>query len=289
MEYVVHILNFIGIYIILGISYNILIGYAGLFSMAQAAFYGVGAYIAALLAVKLGFHFSLAMVFAVAGTMLVSFLLALPTLRVKGDYLVIATFGFQILIINILLNWASLTGGAAGLKKIPSPTLFGYVIDSVYADFVLISLFTLLIIWVASRILNSPFGLILKGIREDETAALALGKNVLKFKIWASMVSGGMAAIAGALYAYYIAFIDPTTFTLEETVFILSIVIVGGAGRIQGSIVGAVILVLFPELFKFLSLPESFAAPFRQVLYGVLLIVFMMFRPQGIIGERSRE
>jgi branched-chain amino acid transport system permease protein len=98
-----------------------------------------------------------------------------------------------------------------------------------------------------------------------------------------------MAAVAGTLYAYYIAFIDPPTFTLEETIFILSIVIVGGAGRIPGSIVGAVILVLFPELFKFLALPESFAAPLRQVLYGVLLIVFMMFRPQGIIGERSRE
>lgn len=288
MEYFVHILNFLGIYIILGISYNILIGYAGLFSMAQAAFYGIGAYISALLAIKLGLHFSIGIVFGVLGAMLISLLLSISTLRVKGDYLVIATFGFQILICNVFLNWTSLTGGAEGLRNIPSPKIFGYAIKTVYANFFLIFLFTLLIIWVASRIMNSPFGSILKGLREDETAALALGKNTLRFKIVAFGISGGMAAIGGSLYAHYITYIDPTSFTLEETIFILSVVIVGGSGSIGGSIVGAIILVIFPELFKFFALPDSIAAPFRQILYGILLVGFMMFRPQGIIGERSR-
>lgn len=143
-------------------------------------------------------------------------------------------------------------------------------------------LLALLMLW---RITSLPFGRVLKGIREDEVATQALGKHVTRFKVLAFVTAGCIAAVGGSLYAHYITYIDPYSFTLEESVYILSLVIVGGAGTLRGSVVGALFLVALPEILRFLRLPDAVAAPLRQMLYGALLVLFMRFRPQGLLGE----
>ena len=148
----------------------------------------------------------------------------------------------------------------------------------------LVYAFVLLTLIVIHRITSSPFGRVLKAIREDETAAQSLGKNTSRYKLLSFMVGAFFAGIAGSLYAHYITFIDPSSFTVMESITVLLMVIFGGMGSISGSIVGAVILVVIPELLRFVGLPSSIAAPMRQMLYGLLLVLLMLKRPQGLMG-----
>ncbi len=287
MEYFIHILILICIYTIVGISLNLIAGYAGLISIAHAAFYGIGAYTVALLSLNFGLNFLITIPIAIVVSALFSFLIGFPSLRIRDDFFVIATFGFQVIIFQIMNNWMELTHGPLGLPGIPQPTLFGYQISS-HVDFLVLSLaFALLVYFISRRLVSAPFGLVLRGIREDELFAQSLGKNVNYYKVSIFAIGAGLAAIGGGLYAYYITFIDPTSFTVPESIFMLSIVIVGGAGRLGGSIIGAILLVSIPELLRFVGMPSSIAANMRQILYGGLLVAFMMFRPKGIWGEFS--
>lgn len=285
MDYLLHILILIGIYVIISISLNLISGYTGLISLAHAAFYGIGAYVSALLALKFGSYFMVNMALAIILAGILGALIALPSLRIHDDYFVIATFAFQVITYSIMNNWVSLTGGPMGLPGIPQPAVLGIVISSHLEFLILVAFFALLTYLLAYCLINSPFGRVLKAIREDEVFALSLGKDVNRYKISVFIIGAALAAIAGSLYANYITFIDPTSFTVMESVFMLSIVIIGGTGNLLGSVVGAVMLVIIPELLRFLGLPSAIAANFRQILYGSLLVVFMMFRPQGLLGE----
>jgi len=285
MEYLLHILVLIGIYTILSVSLNLIAGYTGLISIAHAAFYGVGAYVAALMALHLHSPFLVNIVCAVILCGLLGALLGIPSLRIRDDYFVIATFAFQVITFSILNNWVSLTGGPMGLPGIPQPTIFGLQISSQVGFLILVGLFCALALWVTYRIVRSPFGRVLKAIREDEVFAQAAGKNVAGYKVLVFVVGAGMAALAGVMYAHYISFIDPTSFTVMESIFIISIVIIGGAGSMWGPVVGAVVLVVLPELLRFIGLPSSTAANIRQILYGGLLVAFMMWRPRGFLGK----
>jgi len=287
MEYLLHILILISIYAIVGMSLNLVAGYTGLISLSHAGFYGIGAYVAALLSLNYGVHFFLVIPAAVLIAAVIGFLIGFPALRIRDDFFVIATFGFQIILFQIMNNWMELTNGPLGLPGIPQPVLFGYRITS-HIDFLVLSLaFAGIVYFIVRRITRSPFGNVLRGIREDDLFALSLGKNVNLYKVTSFSVAAGLAAIGGAIYAYYITFIDPTSFTVPESIFMLSIVIVGGAGRLGGSILGAVILVSLPELLRFVGMPSSIAANVRQILYGGALVAFMMWRPKGILGEYS--
>lgn len=287
MDYLLHILILINIYIIVGISLNLVAGYTGLLSLSHAGFYGVGAYTAALLSLKLGLSFLVTIPAAILVAALVGLLIGWPSLRIRDDLFVITTFGFQIILFQIMNNWMDLTNGPLGLPGIPQPELFGYRISS-HIDFLVLSVVLVtLVYFVARRLTNSPFGNVLRAIREDELFAESLGKNVSFYKISVFAIGAGLSAIGGAIYAYYITFIDPTSFTITESIFMLSIVIVGGAGRLGGSIVGAILLVSIPEALRFLDIPNAIAANMRQILYGGLLVAFMMFRPKGIWGEFS--
>ena len=287
MEYLLHILILIGIYVILSVSLNLIAGYAGLLSIAHAAFYGVGAYVAALMALNLHSPFLVNIICAVILSGLFGALVGIPSLRIRDDYFVIATFAFQVITFSVLNNWVSFTSGPMGLPGIPRPAIFGWEVSSHIGFLLLIGCFCALTLWVSHRIVHSPFGRVLKAIREDEVFALAVGKNVAAHKVLVFMIGAGMAAVAGSMYAYYISFIDPTSFTVMESIFILSIVIIGGAGSLWGSVIGAVVLVTLPELLRFVGLPSSVAANIRQMLYGGLLVAFMMWRPQGLLGEYS--
>jgi len=289
MNYVLHLLIMICIYSILSLSLNLLVGYTGLLSLCHAAFYGIGAYVSALLMTKLGLNFFLALPVSVIISMLLSLLVAYPSLRFKGDYFILTALSFQIIIFSVLHNCAGFTGGPYGIPGIPKPHLFGFEFNSLPLFLLLSVILASLVFFVIYRISSSPFGRVLKAIREDELATLALGKKVAGFKIQAFMISGGIAAIAGGLYAGYITYIDPTSFTLDESIFILAIILVGGSGNIKGPIVGTVFMIILPEILKFLGIPDTIAPNVRQMIYGALLVLMMFIRQQGIAGEYKFE
>lgn len=287
MAYLLHILILIGIYVILAESLNLIAGYAGLLSIAHAAFYGVGAYVAALLALNYALPPWLTIPAAMVAAAAVGALVAWPALRVRDDYFVVATFAFQVIVFSVMNNWVALTGGPLGLPGIPRPDFFGLTVKS-HGGFLLLTwLCAAGVVFICWRLARAPFGRVLRALREDEVFAAALGKNVASFKVRVFTLGAAMAAVGGCLYAYYITFIDPTSFTVMESIFIISIVIVGGAGSLRGAALGAAVLVILPEALRFVGLPSSVAANLRQIFYGLLLILFMVFRPQGLIGEFS--
>lgn len=285
MEYLLHILILIGIYTILSVSLNLLVGYTGILSIAHAAFYGVGAYVAALMALKLQTPFLLNLFLAIIGAGIFGALVGIPSLRLRDDYFVISTFAFQIITFSILNNLVNFTGGPLGLPGIPQPQIFGFEITTHMEFLLLVLILAGITFWISNKIVTSPFGRLLKAIREDEVFVRAAGRNVSDAKVKVFVISASLASIAGVIYATYITYIDPTSFTIMESIFIISIVIIGGSANLKGSIVGAVVLVALPELLRFVGLPNSIAANIRQILYGALLVIFMLWRPQGFLGE----
>lgn len=285
MDYLAHIGVMIAIYAIVAISLNLVAGYTGFLSLAHAGFYGIGAYTAALMALQCHapLLLELAASFLFSGAL--GALLALPALRVRGDHFVITTFAFQVIFVSLLANWTSVTGGPMGLAGIPHARLFGWKLFT-QSDYLIVTVATALVVWyIATCINRSPLCRVLKAIREDDCLVALAGKSVALHKIVIFTMSAGLGSTAGVLYAHYITFIDPSSFTFMESIFIVSIVILGGSGSVWGSVLGAVVLVIFPELLRFIGIPSAAAANMRQVLYGLALVACMLWRPQGLIGE----
>ncbi len=285
MNYFLHILTMINIYVILALSLNLLVGYTGLLSISHAAFYGIGAYIAALVMTHWGLGFFPALIIAIAGAVLLSFVVSIPSLRLRGDYFVLASMGFQVITFSILYNWVDVTRGPYGITGIPRPALLGLQIESIGAFCLFTGIIACVCIWLLYLIGNSPFGRILKAIREDELATAALGKNIPRFKVIAFAIAAGFASISGILFAGYMQYIDPTSFTLMESVFILSIIIIGGSGNTIGPLFGSVVIIFLPEVLRFVGMPDAIAANMRQIIYGLLIILVLRYRPQGLVGE----
>jgi len=285
MNYLLHILIMINLYVVLTLSLNIVVGYVGLLSLCHAAFYGAGAYITTLLMMNAGLGFVPAVIIAILGSIALSIIIGIPSLRLKGDYFVLATLGFQIIVFVILYNWVGLTRGPYGIPGIPQPKIFGWKVDTLLEFFIFSTMISIFCGFLIFLITYSPFGRTLKAIREDEVGAAALGKNVPKFKTRAFIIGAAFAAIPGALFATYFRYIDPTSFTLMESIFILSIIIIGGTGNLSGPILGSIILVLLPEVLRFLQIPDAIAANMRQIIYGLILVLLMRFRSQGLLGE----
>ena len=285
MEYLLHILVMTGIYIILTLSLNLVVGYTGLAALGHAAFSCVGAYASSLLALNYGVSPWIGLLVGACVAAILGVFIGAPSLRLKGDYLAIATFGLGVIVYSVAKNWMSVTRGPMGLPGIPGFSFFGIQLSSVWTYLILVAFFVFLTYFIIRRVVKSPFGRILRGIREDEVATLAMGKDVNKHKIMVFVIGAFFAGIAGSLYAHYITFIDPSSFTVMESIAILLMVVFGGMGSLGGSFVGAAILVIFPELLRFLGMPSSVAAPLRQMIYGLLLIVLMLYRPQGILGR----
>ena len=285
MDYLLHILILIAIFTVLSVSLELVAGQTGRLSLAQAAFYGLGAYTSALLATRWGGGFLVGALVGMLVAGLVSFIVSLPSLRLHEDYFVIATFGFQMILFSIFNNWIALTRGPLGVAGIPQPVIFGWRVDERWKFLVLATIFAAFAYLLVWRITTSPFGRVLHAIREDEVFAKGLGKNTLYFKVAAFAVSAALAAMAGSLYASYVTYIDPTSFTVMESILVVSMVIIGGAGSLWGPLVGAVVLVTLPEALRFVGLPTAVAANLRQIIYGSLLVVMMLFRPRGLVGK----
>lgn len=287
MGYIENLIVLAALFAALAVTLNLLMGTGGLFSVAHALFFGLGAYSSSILTVTAGWPWVATLPLAVGVAALVSLLIALVSLRVSEDYLIIGSFGLQIIGTNVLLNWRGLTGGPVGVSGIPLPQLFGWHIVS-GPDFVLLAGATLAVTaLVVGSLQLSPFGRGLRAIRDDETAARACGKAAVAFKVQAFLIAGALAGLAGAVYASYIGFVSPEQFTIELSILFLAMIIVGGVGTIRGAIAGAVLLLAVPEILRALSLPRDLIGPGQQVLYGLTLIAFALLRPQGLFPDRS--
>jgi branched-chain amino acid transport system permease protein len=284
MDYLLHIMVIVGIYGILSMSLDIIVGYTGIPSLGHAAFSLVGAYTSALLSLRLGVSPWLGMLAGAVLASLVGAVVAYPAVRLKGDYLALATLGLGIIAYQVAKNCVPLTRGPMGLPGIPAFHIFGFELREVWHYLILVWVILALVYWLLWLLVNRPFGRVLRGIREDEIATQALGKNTPLFKLKVFMTGAFFAGLAGALYAHYITFIDPSSFTIMESITILLMVILGGMGSLRGALIGAFLLIAIPEALRFVGLPSSIAAPLRQMLYGLILVLLMLFRPQGIIG-----
>lgn len=285
MEYFIHIAILVSIYGILGLSLNLVVGFTGLLSVTQAAFYGMGAYSTAILLTRFDLNFFLALLIGIVISGVISFLIGFVLSKFKGDYYALGSFGFNVIVWSIMLNWQTLTRGPLGIPGIPRPSIFGLKLSD-NLSFLIFSALILFIIYLLSNyITNSSFGRALKAIREDEGALQVFGYNTIWFKLMIFVIGACIASVAGALFASYITFIDPSTFTLTESIFILAIIILGGLANNKGAVLGALCLILLPEILRFVGFPSDIAAQMRQLTYGVILIVLMLYRPQGLIGE----
>ncbi len=268
------------LYIVLALSLNFVLGFAGQLSMGHAAFYAVGAYTTALLTVNLKVSFWLAFAASAVIAGLFGLLLGIPTLRLKGDYLAITTIGFGEILRLVLINWTSFTRGPAGIPGIPSPKLFGLTINSNTGYFYLILALAVFTVFISYRLLNSRLGRGLIAVRDDEIAAEAMGINSTYLKILAFVLGAVIAGMAGSFFSTFVHYVNPDNFNYMESVVILTMVVLGGVGSIPGVILGAAVLSILPEALRDI-------ATYRYAIYGILLVMMMIIRPQGMIGKSS--
>lgn len=281
-SYTLHILILCSMYACLTLSLNLIIGWSGQFSLGHVCFYGMGAYITTLLVINFRMNFFLATIVSVVFTTTFSILLCYPTLKLRGDYIAVITLGFGEVFRLFLTNAVSITKGPAGIPGIPSPEIFGFVIKGKTAYFYFAAILLILFTIFMKRLNNSGFGMAMLTVNEDDIAATAIGLNVVKYKLWAFGIGGGMAALMGSFYAVYMGMISPTSFAYAESIKMVSMVVLGGMGSIQGSILGAFILAALPEVLRAFS-------EYRMVIYGAAMVLMMIFRPEGIWSRNKRQ
>lgn len=273
------------IYSILSLALNLIMGYTGIVVLGMAAFYGIGAYTFAILSTRLGFTFIPATLCAFLLSFLAGVLIAIPTMRISGNYLAIVTLGFCEIVRIVELNWVSLTGGPFGIKSIPAPVIFGVKLNNPLKKYYLGVVLLLITVLAVSSMLNSRTGRAWKSIKGDVIAAQAMGVNVFKYKTFAFAFTAAFAGMAGAFFASYIGYIDSTNFNYNQSIQILSMTIMGGLGSIPGSIIGAVFFMVLPEFLRWLgTIWGEWVVQWRQILYGLILILMIMFKPDGILG-----
>jgi branched-chain amino acid transport system permease protein len=277
-----HILITAGINVILAVSLGIIVGYLGELSLGHGAFYGIGAYTSALLAMKLNLPFVPAFVAATVFSGAMGYLIGIPALRLSGHYFAIATLGFQGIVILLIINLVDLTRGPMGLPGIPGPggfNLFGLTIS--FQDkipYFYLTLFVVLVVLFLTRnLMQFRQGRAFVATREDPMLASSIGVDPRKYRILAFIISTAIAGAAGSLYAHYALFISPDSFNLPESIYLATMVIIGGRGTIVGPLIGALMLTLLPEALRF-------AGNLQFVLYGLMLMIVVIFMPHGIVG-----
>lgn len=278
--YILDVTIISGIYIILALGLNVVVGFTGLLNLGFVAYYAIGAYSFALLNTKLGMGFWSAMPISTLITVIAGFLFAVPAVRLKGDYLALVTLGFGEIVRITLNNWDSFTKGPNGISGIAPPRFFDMELTTLSSYYYLVMFFVVLAIIVMRRVHDSKIGRAWLAIREDEIATAAMGINNTLYKLYSVAFGAFWAGLAGSLFAAKMRFISPESFTFMESVLILSMVIVGGLGSIAGVILGAVVLVLLPEVLREVQL-------YRMLALGAGLVLLMIFRPQGLFGGKS--
>lgn len=281
MEYLFTIGVLISIFVILASSYNLVIGYGGLATVAHPIFYALGAYGSGLLAIHTGMPVVLCIVAGGLIAVIASVLLALSSLRVSGDYLLIASLGFQLGLLQVIKNF-EFTGGPGGLSAIPS-TITGPWRAPIFL--VICAAAAVLTVWLVSRIVHGPYGRAITAMRDEELAFSALGRNAMTIKVVLFAIGCGIAGIAGGLYAFYYQYVSPEQFEVLHSAQILTMVVLGGMGTTYGPVVGAMILIAVPQVITFLNLPPNIMAPLQGIIFTTLVMLFLFLRPAGLVGS----
>jgi branched-chain amino acid transport system permease protein len=287
MDYALHLVVIVLIYASLVVSLDLLIGHTGILSFGHAAFYGIGAYATASLTVYAGWDWFSAMIGAVVIATAIAALVGIPTLRLGGDYFILALFGFQLIVITLILNLESITNGPYGIRNVPRPAIGSFQVQTGITMVLFIVAVVAFIFWVHWRFVRSPMKAMLQAIRDDEAVAMALGIDVVRTRIVVFALGGGFAALSGALMAFYFRFVTTNSFGLATIILLWAMLFVGGSCSIAGAIVGSAILVLFPEIFRFIGVGGVDIPTIQEALYGLLLVLVMIFRPQGLVGRRA--
>ncbi len=283
------ILIYSGIYALMALGQNLITGYTGMLSLCQAGFFAIGSYATAILTTSSGWSFWATLPIAAIAAALFGVLIGLPTLRLKGDYLAIATLGFGEIVRNILNNWDSLTGGPMGIQRIPMVTFFSFTINPYkkWAFLVMVVVILLISYYLFERLGRSRMGRALKAIRDDEIAAASMGINVTKYKVWAFAIGASVAGIAGSLHSVFALSVTPNSYTFMVSIMVLCMVVLGGMGNFVAVIFGAFIIQLISYFPQLTGLSSVIPPQFKQILFGLILVVMMIWRPQGIIGVKN--
>lgn len=285
--YLTHILIIICIYIILAVSYNFLLGNGGMLNLAPIALFGIGAYTSAITTMQLGIPYLSALLLAGIISAIFATGLMYSTKHVKGDYLALATLGFSYVVVNILLNWTSVTRGALGIPGIPKPSIFGITISTNIQYLIFVGVLAAITTLCIHRVSTSRFGRAVEACRDDEEGAKMMGKNTFSIQLQTNAISGFFMGIAGSAYAHYISFIDPGSFMLLELILLLTMIIVGGLASTKGSVTGVILIIVLGEALRFIDLPSSVLGPLRQIIYASILILILMNKPKGLFGRTS--
>jgi len=285
MEYAYTILILIGLNMIMAASFNLIIGFGGLISVAHPIFFALSAYVSALANLHWGVPIPLAILTGALFAVVMSVMLSLPSLRVSGDYLLIASIGFQLGFVEVIKN-VEIAGGASGLTGIAS-LYSGEHRSLAFAITVLLAAAG--VVWLVHRLTHGEYGRAIQAMRDDEECFASLGRNAMAIKIALFAVGSGFAGLAGALYAHYFQFLSPEQFGIVQSSLILTMVVVGGMGTTLGPVVGSLLLTVLPQAITFLNLPPSVMAPLQGMLYTGLVLVFLFARPAGLVGRTVRR
>jgi branched-chain amino acid transport system permease protein len=266
------------IYVPSAVGQNLILGNAGLLAMGQAAFVGTGAYTAGVLAVKFQLDGAITIGAAVVVSGLLGALVGIPALRIGGDYLFIVSLGFNLIVLDVALQWQPVTGGATGLTGVPVLTLFGQTVSIGNDFYFAVLIIVLLSCAITYAITSSRFGRTVEGIRDDEIAAVASGIAPARPKVIVFAIGAALAGLSGALLAYYLGYVGYTSFNVNASILIFEMAVIGGLGRVTGSVVGTVIIIMLPELLRPLQ-------SVRDLLGGVIIIILMIVRPEGLLGK----
>ncbi len=286
-SYMMHIAVMTGVAIIVAHGLNILMGFTGQVSLGHAAFVAVGAYTSAILTSKAGVSFWLALPLSGVAAAVLGLIVAGPSLRLKKLYLAIATLGYAFIVNEVLVYWESLTNGTAGIV-VPQVSFFGYALDTGHKYYYLVYTLVILLSFIAYNLSQSKLGRALMAVRDSEEAAQSLGIGLVKYKVLAFVISAFYAGIAGSLYAHFITVIAPTSFTVMLSIEYVFMLVVGGMGHVWGAVLGAILVTLLPEGIRlFIRFLPGWLdiADLQQFVYGLIVIVFLIFEPDGLYAR----
>jgi branched-chain amino acid transport system permease protein len=280
-SYGIYLMTLLCVYLMAAFGLNLIVGYAGQMSIGQAAFYGIGAYISAILTTKLGVSFWLVLPLAAIVCFIIGLMLGFPALRVQHHYLAFATLGFNVLVYLVMRNEEALTGGTFGIANIPRPSLFGYSMDGALPFFYFTYVSVIILAAVLWYLLRSPWGRAFAALRDNPIRAESTGVNITAYTLLAFAIGAACAGIGGVYLTALVNFIEPGQFNLSVSLMMLLAVIVGGSGRFFGPVLGSVIVILLPEWLRFLK-------DWYLALFGFSVIVLMIFLPGGLLSLADR-
>jgi branched-chain amino acid transport system permease protein len=287
VTYALHLLIYFNIYALLALSLNLVVGYCGIITLAHAAYFAIGGYAYALSTSALGLGFIPSAFIALAVGAALSVAVSVPAWRFRGDFILLITLAVQVLFFGILHNWSSVTNGPLGIAGVSKPVIGSIEFDTIGSMAILSTVLAGAAGWTLWSLQTSPWGRLLKAMRDDELATRSLGKDVRVAKLFVLAFACGFAGLAGAIQASYATFIDPSMGSLDQSVLLLSMLIVGGTANMRGPLTGVAILLAIPEILRLCQLPDAIAGNLRMLAYGLLLTIVVHIRPRGVAGEYS--